>query len=242
MFCSASDRRITYGLDIDMMILCRTPAKISDTTRRQTAGSGHHLVIYSHTRRRLDRAGMMNLVVKYPDSTKASLHWRLTDRARQRWPEITKIVVRHARTSATSTPPCPTAAPRNCAACVTPAPHTDGASPSTEPVTTTTQTPCSPPAYPPAPAKTPSTPPAASTSTTPPPGPNPRLSSYRNLEFANGTGRPRAAVLVGQQVGRWARSRGSNVGSPRRIASSNRCKLGPGSIPSSSTSRRRTVR
>lgn len=38
---------------------------------------------------------MMTLVVKYPDSTKASLQWRLTDRARQRWPDITKIIVRH---------------------------------------------------------------------------------------------------------------------------------------------------
>jgi choline dehydrogenase-like flavoprotein len=34
-------------------------------------------------------------VVKYPDSTKASLQWRLNDRARQRWPDLASIQVRH---------------------------------------------------------------------------------------------------------------------------------------------------
>jgi hypothetical protein len=37
----------------------------------------------------------MNVVVKYPDSTKASLQWRLTDRARERWPELASVEVRH---------------------------------------------------------------------------------------------------------------------------------------------------
>ena len=34
-------------------------------------------------------------MAKYPDSTKASLQWRLTDRARERWPELASIEVRH---------------------------------------------------------------------------------------------------------------------------------------------------
>jgi hypothetical protein len=34
-------------------------------------------------------------MVKYPESTKTSLYQRLAARARDRWPDITKIVVRH---------------------------------------------------------------------------------------------------------------------------------------------------
>lgn len=34
-------------------------------------------------------------MVKYPDSTKASLQHRLTDRARQRWPQLERVVLRH---------------------------------------------------------------------------------------------------------------------------------------------------
>src|SRR5659263_634092 len=60
-----------------------------------------------------------------------------------------------------------------CAGYVTSATPTTGASLSTGPATTTTKTPGCPPAYPPDPPKTPSTPPAASTSATPPPGPEP---------------------------------------------------------------------
>jgi len=37
----------------------------------------------------------MTIVVTYPDSTKASLQWRLTDRARQRWPQLARVQVRH---------------------------------------------------------------------------------------------------------------------------------------------------
>jgi hypothetical protein len=33
----------------------------------------------------------MDAVVKYPDSTKASLQQRVSARARQRWPELTQI-------------------------------------------------------------------------------------------------------------------------------------------------------
>jgi hypothetical protein len=36
--------------------------------------------------------------VKYPDSTKASLQHRLTDRARERWPQIERVVLRHRAT------------------------------------------------------------------------------------------------------------------------------------------------
>ena len=37
----------------------------------------------------------MTVVVTYPDSTKASLHQRLTARARERWPDLAKVSVRH---------------------------------------------------------------------------------------------------------------------------------------------------
>jgi len=37
----------------------------------------------------------MVLVAKYPDSTKTSLTQRLTARARERWPDLASIAVRH---------------------------------------------------------------------------------------------------------------------------------------------------
>src|ERR1019366_4119996 len=37
----------------------------------------------------------MVVVVKYPDSTKASLEQRLRARARERWPQITSLQIRH---------------------------------------------------------------------------------------------------------------------------------------------------
>jgi hypothetical protein len=37
----------------------------------------------------------MVLVAKYPDSTKTSLSQRLTARARERWPDLASIAVRH---------------------------------------------------------------------------------------------------------------------------------------------------
>jgi hypothetical protein len=40
----------------------------------------------------------MNAVVKYPDSTKTSLQQRLSARARQRWPELARVMVRHRGT------------------------------------------------------------------------------------------------------------------------------------------------
>src|SRR5689334_15060226 len=61
-----------------------------------------------------------------------------------------------------------------------PARPASGNSRSTAPATTTTTNRSSPPACPSAPAKTPSTPPAASTSTTQPPGYNPRRTYGRD--------------------------------------------------------------
>src|SRR5215204_4450222 len=37
----------------------------------------------------------MSTVATIPDSTKNSLHWRLADRAHQRWPELTEVRMRH---------------------------------------------------------------------------------------------------------------------------------------------------
>ena len=37
----------------------------------------------------------MHVVVKYPDSTKSSLEYRLHARARERWPQLTTVEVRH---------------------------------------------------------------------------------------------------------------------------------------------------
>jgi len=37
----------------------------------------------------------MAVVVNYPDSTKSSLEQRLSARARQRWPELARVSVRH---------------------------------------------------------------------------------------------------------------------------------------------------
>ena len=34
-------------------------------------------------------------MVKYPDSTKTSLHWRLATRARERWPELAEVRMRY---------------------------------------------------------------------------------------------------------------------------------------------------
>ena len=37
----------------------------------------------------------MHVVVTYPDSTKTSLQQRLTARARERWPDLASVTVRH---------------------------------------------------------------------------------------------------------------------------------------------------
>jgi len=46
-------------------------------------------------RDRQGRQGKMTVVARYPDSTKASLEQRLRARARQRWPQITRLQIRH---------------------------------------------------------------------------------------------------------------------------------------------------
>jgi hypothetical protein len=50
------------------------------------------------TRRQPHIWAKMGAVVKYPDSTKASLQQRVSARARQRWPELTRVAVRHRGT------------------------------------------------------------------------------------------------------------------------------------------------
>jgi len=42
-----------------------------------------------------NRSGKITIVVKYPDSTKTSLEQRLSLRARQRWPDLAEVSVRH---------------------------------------------------------------------------------------------------------------------------------------------------
>ena len=37
----------------------------------------------------------MSTVATIPDSTKNSLHWRLADRARDRWPDLTEVRMRY---------------------------------------------------------------------------------------------------------------------------------------------------
>ena len=42
--------------------------------------------------------GKMAIVATYPDSTKASLEQRLAARARERWPQIARLHIRHRGT------------------------------------------------------------------------------------------------------------------------------------------------
>jgi len=42
-----------------------------------------------------NRSGKITVVVKYPGSTKTSLEQRLSARARQRWPDLAEVSVRH---------------------------------------------------------------------------------------------------------------------------------------------------
>jgi len=116
----------------------------------------------------------MTAVATYPDSTKTSLEQRLRARARDRWPQIASLQVRHRGNFSYVDATLTGATTSSCAGCAMSAPPASGSSPSTAPATTTTTNRSSSPACPSAPAKTPSTPPAASTSTTPPPGPDPR--------------------------------------------------------------------
>jgi hypothetical protein len=111
-------------------------------------------------------------VATYPDSTKTSLEQRLQARARERWPQIASLHIRHRAafsyidatlTDATTLKLCRlryVGSAHQWQFAIYRASHDDY----DESVY---------PACPSAPAKTPSTPPAASTSTTPPPGPDP---------------------------------------------------------------------
>ena len=70
------------GLLIAMHPLSSAPGLIAGATRR-----GH-----PHRTRRLGHDGQMP---KIPDSTKATLHQRLIDRSRQRWPQLSQIRMRY---------------------------------------------------------------------------------------------------------------------------------------------------
>ncbi len=153
-------RAMMNGLRMAIHPLSSAPGPIAAATRR-----GH-----PHRTRRLGHDRQMP---KIPDSTKASLHQRLIDRSRERWPQLSQIHTRYRAGFAYSMASCPTARCSGCAGCATPARHENGALRSTEPATTTTKTRSCPPDLWAAHPKTPSTPPAASTSQTPLPGPKP---------------------------------------------------------------------
>jgi hypothetical protein len=81
--CSAADRTTTKGLDGGIGWLSPIRAPACHTTRR--AG-----VIRPAAWENTDVA------VKFPESTKASLHHRLLDRVEQRSPQLAQLHMRHA--------------------------------------------------------------------------------------------------------------------------------------------------
>ena len=118
-------------------------------------------------------------MVRYPDSTKTSLQQRLSERARQRWPELARVAVHHrgafsyldgVLADGATLKLCRlryTGSAHNWGFAIYRASHDDYAEsvlPTGLPVGRS------------APAKTPWTPPAASISGTPPPGTDPRRS------------------------------------------------------------------
>jgi hypothetical protein len=87
--CSSPERTIWHGLGKGMRSirrnrwsLCRTRASARHQANRDGA-------------RRQEK---MTAVARYPDSTKASLEQRLRARARDRWPQITGLHIRHRGT------------------------------------------------------------------------------------------------------------------------------------------------
>ena len=122
----------------------------------------------------------MTAVARYPDSTKASLEQRLRARARERWPQIASLHIRHrgnfsyvdaTLADGTMLKLCRlryVGSASQWQFAIYRASHDDY----DESVF--------PPACPSAPVKTPSTPPAASISTTPLPGSNPRRTYGRH--------------------------------------------------------------
>jgi len=110
-------------------------------------------------------------VVKYPDSTKTSPQQRLSARARQRWPELTRVAVRHHGTfSLPGRHPARRHHPQTLPAALHRLRPPMALRDLPRQPRRLTNNRSSPPDYPSAPAKTPSTPPAASTWATPPPG------------------------------------------------------------------------
>ena len=140
----------------------------------------------------------MDAVPTPPDSTKNSLRYRLITRTRERWPQLADLTIRHRGQFAYIDGNLPMAPHCPCSGCVTAARPTAGASRSTSPAATATKTPSCPADTPSAPPKKPSTAPAASTSTTPPPGPNPRRTNGRlttHPPTARAVGTPDRATL-----------------------------------------------
>ena len=134
----------------------------------------------------------MSAVARYPDSTKASLEQRLRARARDRWPQIASLHIRHRGTfSYVNATLADGTTLKLCRLRYVGSASQWQFAISTAPATTTTTNRSSPPA----PAKTPSTPPAASTSTTPLPGSNPRRTYRRD---------PLAGCRTGTEGGEFA--------------------------------------
>ncbi len=70
----------------------------------------------------------MAIVATYPDSTKASLEQRLAARARERWPQIARLHIRHRGTFSYIDATLTDATRSNYAGCATPARPTNGSS------------------------------------------------------------------------------------------------------------------
>jgi hypothetical protein len=89
--------------------------------------------------------GKDEAMAKIPESTKSSLQQRLAARARERWPQISRINTRYRAGFAYVDAVLPGGDSYRCAGCATPATPTSGASRSTAPATTTTRTRSYPP-------------------------------------------------------------------------------------------------
>ncbi|GAA3561353.1 hypothetical protein GCM10022222_51390 [Amycolatopsis ultiminotia] len=115
-----------------------------------------------------------------PESTKTSLRQRLQARVRDRWPVLASVTTRHHGAFAyisghlADDTVLPLFRLRYNGSATT------GGSPSIWPAETATKTPSCPAATPPEPQKKPWTAPAGYTSTTLPPGSNPRRTNGRN--------------------------------------------------------------
>ena len=94
---SVAVRTMTNGLVIGIAALCRTRGDNTDTTRRDhQPGSQRD----PHLGPQVREGGCHDeqMAVKFPESTKASVHQRLAARARERWPDIAELHVRHRGT------------------------------------------------------------------------------------------------------------------------------------------------